>query len=79
MIIDNFEELNVPIIFNGLTLPSIKDGLFERLELIEERFGVYELVVLLDNDFGIGLLIQSIEVPERYKVMLEEWKLPISA
>ena len=79
IIIERFEELNEPIILNGLTLPSINDGLFERLELIEERFGVYELVVLRDNDFGIGLLVQSIEVPVRYQALFEGYKLPISA
>lgn len=79
IIIERFEELNEPIVLNGLTLPSINDGLLERLELIEELFGVYELVVLRDNDFGIGILVQSIEVPERYKAMLEEWKSPVSA
>jgi hypothetical protein len=70
IIIDNFEELNKPIILNGLTLPSIKDGLFERLELIEERFGVYELVVLLDNDFGVGLLICTEIIPDAYRLRL---------
>jgi hypothetical protein len=79
IIIERFEELNEPIILNRFTLPSINNGLLDRLELIEERFGVYELVVLLDNDFGIGILVQSIEVPEWYRAMLEEWKSPISA
>lgn len=79
IIIDRFEELNEPICLNHFILPSIHDALLDRLELVEERYGVYELVVLLDNDFGIGLLIQSIEVPQHYKTLFEEWKLPISA
>jgi hypothetical protein len=79
IIIERFEELNEPIILNGLTLPSIKDGLFERLELIEERFGVYELVMLLDNDFGIGVLLTAIDVPKQYQALFEKYKLPISA
>jgi hypothetical protein len=68
IIIERFEELNEPIILNGLTLPSINDGLFDRLELIEERFGVYELVVLLDNDFGIGILICNKIIPDSYRL-----------
>lgn len=71
IIIDRFEELNDPISLNRFTLPSIHDGLMDQLELVEERFGVYELVVLRDNDFGIGLLIQSIAVPQQYKTIFE--------
>lgn len=79
IIIDRFGELNESINLNNFTLPSIHDGLMNRLELVEERYGVYELVMLRDNDFGIGLLIQSTEVPQHYKTLLEEWKLPLSA
>lgn len=79
IIIDRFEELNESIYLNRFTIPSIHDGLLDRLELIEERDGVHELVVLRDSDFGIGLLIQSIEVQERYQALFEGYKLPISA
>jgi len=68
IIIERFEELNEPIILNGLTLPSIKDGLFERLELIEEQFRVHELVVLLDNDFGVSLLLCDKITPDSYRL-----------
>lgn len=79
IIIERFEELTEAIILNGLTLPSIHNGLFNRLELIEERFGVYELVMLLDNDFGIGVLLTATDVPKQYQALFERYKLPISA
>lgn len=70
IIIDRLEELNDSISLNHFTLPSIHNGLLDRLELVEERYGVYELVVLLDNDFGVGLLICSEKISDAFRTKL---------
>jgi hypothetical protein len=71
VIVEKFEMLHETIRGTHFMLPSIEEGLFDGLELVEKRFGVYELLFLLDTDFGVSLLLLDTEdVPEAYRTIL---------
>ena len=61
--IDEWGELEKPLIGTHFSLPSISQGLLNHLEIFEEHFGVCEMVFLLDNDFGISLVMQDSIIP----------------
>jgi hypothetical protein len=67
VIVEKFEILHETIRGTHFTLPSIENGLFDSLELVEERFGVYELLFLIDTDFGVSLLVCAAGTPEAYR------------
>lgn len=80
VVMEECKELEQTIIGKYFLLPSLKEGLLNQVEVVEEKFGVYEILILSANDFGIGLLVKKevlckncIENFEKYTRSTREW------
>jgi len=74
VVIEQKEELEKPLKGTYFSLPSLKEGLLDNLEVYEERYGISELLIMLDNDRGIGLLIKNEHLTGFEKEALETFK-----
>jgi len=76
IIIEHFDELlKSPLLFSKCQLPSFNDGLFEHIELIEQKGDVLEIVILVDNDFGVSLILESKIVPKEILNKLRQYQI----
>lgn len=76
IVIENFEELlHNPLPFLKCKLPSINDGLFDYVELVEQKEGIFEVVILVDNDFGISLILESKILPNEILDKLLQYQI----
>lgn len=76
IIIEHFEELLLnPLPFTKCKLPSITDGLFDYIELVEQKCGILEIVILVDNDFGVSLILKLKIIPNEILDKLLEYQI----
>ena len=76
IVIEYFEELlQNPLPFSKCKLPSINDGLFDYIELVEQKEGILEIVILVDNDFGVSLILESKIIPKATLSKLLEYQI----
>lgn len=76
IVIENFEELLLnPLPFSKCKLPSINDGIFDYIELVEQKEGILEVVILVDNDFGVSLILESKILPQVILDKLLEYQI----
>lgn len=76
IVIENFEELlHNPLPLSKCKLPSINDGLFDYIELVEQKEGILEIVILVDNDFGVSLILESKIIPIEILDKLLEYQI----
>lgn len=76
IIIEHFDELlQNPLPFSKCKLPSLNDGLFEYIELVEQKGDILEIVILVNNDFGVSLILESKIVPKEILDKLLQYQL----
>ena len=76
IVFEHFEELlQNPLPFSKCKLPSINDGLFDYVELVEQKEGILEVVILVDNDFGVSLILESKIIPKEILDKLLQYQI----
>jgi hypothetical protein len=73
-IIDDWSELEQPLVGTYFMLPNLSQGLLNQLEIFEEKFGVCELLFLLNNEFGISLVMKESIIPFAYKQKFKSYE-----
>lgn len=75
IILENWEKLEEPIKGTHFSIPTLKQGLLNQLELFEENLNVCEMVYLVDTDFCVSLVIRTSAIPRDTLKSLQNYSL----
>jgi len=76
VVIETIQELESNSIkLSKINLPSIDNGLFDFVELVEIQNEIVEVVILYDNDYGVSFIIPMSILDESHKERLKGYIL----